>query len=187
MKYNIIYADPPWQYADKGCNGAAEKQYSTMNLDAIKALPVRDLAAEDAVLFMWVTWPFMPEGLEVIEAWGFTYKSIGFNWVKTNRSGVGAFFGLGRWTRGNAEPCLLATRGKPKRVDAGVSQLVIEPLQGHSAKPPQVRDYIVRLMGDLPRVELFARSPTPGWHVWGNEVSCDIRMPNDPVMEVEFE
>lgn len=134
--YEVIYADPPWQYADRNCNGSAEQHYRTMPLDAIKALPVSQIAADDAVLLMWATWPLMPEAMELITAWGFKYKTIGFNWIKRNRSDCGFFFGLGRWTRGNAEPCLLATRGKPKRVGNAVSQLIFEPIGRHSAKPP---------------------------------------------------
>ncbi len=109
------------------------------------------------------------EALKLIEAWGFTYKSIAFQWIKQNRSGKGHFFGLGRWTRGNTEPCLIATKGKPKRISASVSQLVFSPLRRHSQKPDEVRDLIVELMGDLPRIELFARETAPGWDVWGDE------------------
>jgi site-specific DNA-methyltransferase (adenine-specific) len=118
----------------------------------------------------------LKEALKVIDAWGFTYKTIGFNWIKRNKSDCGFFFGLGRWTRGNAEPCLLATKGKPKRVNNAVSQLVFEPRSRHSAKPPEIRDRIVTLLGDIPRIELFARTKTPGWDVWGNEVESDIKL-----------
>lgn len=118
---------------------------------------------------MWATYPMMKEALKVIEAWGFTYKSIAFQWVKQNRSGKGYFFGLGRWTRGNTEPRLLAVKGKPKRISASVGQLVFSPLRRHSQKPDEVRDRIVELMGDLPRIELFAREAAPGWDAWGNE------------------
>lgn len=125
----------------------------------------------------------MKEALKVIEAWGFTYKSIAFQWVKQNRSGNGYFFGLGRWTRGNTEPCLLAVKGKPKRISASVGQLVFSPLRRHSQKPDEVRDRIVELMGDLPRIELFARETAPGWDSWGNEVptpaECEETMNNN--------
>jgi len=168
--YEIIYADPPWRYQDKNCNGAAAQQYETMNLADIKALPVSNIVAPNAVLFLWATWPLIRGAFEVIEAWGFTYKSIGFNWIKRNPGDQGYFFGLGRWTRGNAEPCLLATRGKPKRVNAAISQLIFEPVGRHSKKPDLVRERIVQLMGDKPRIELFARKRTAGWAVWGNEV-----------------
>lgn len=189
-KYNIIYADPPWSYSDKGCNGNAAQHYPLMKDADICALPVKNIAADDCVLFMWATYPKLKEALDVIKAWGFTYKTIGFQWVKQNRSGNGHFFGLGRWTRGNTEPCfiatkgdifpiilnddasapcLIATKGKPKRINPSVSQLVFSPLRAHSQKPDEVRDKIVELMGDLPRVELFARSAAEGWDCWGNE------------------
>ena len=120
-KYNIIYADPPWRYSDRGCNGNAEDHYETMTFKDLCRLPVSGngggspgIAAEDCVLLMWATYPMMREALFLIDAWGFTYKSIAFQWVKQNRSGNGYFFGLGRWTRGNTEPCLLAVKGKPK-------------------------------------------------------------------------
>lgn len=176
-KYNIIYADPPWSYSDKGCNGNAEDHYHTMSLADICKLPINTagggIAADDCVLFMWATYPMMAEALEVIKAWGFTYKSIGFQWIKLNRSGKGYFFGLGRWTRGNTEPCLIATKGKPKRISAGVSQLIFSPIRNHSQKPEEVREKIVELMGDLPRVELFARERADGWDAWGNEAPSE--------------
>ncbi len=179
--YQIIYADPPWSYNDSGCIGAAAKEYETMDTRSIADLPIGDIAAKDAVMFMWGTYPKIADLLELIPRWGFTYKSIAFQWVKTkgkHPDGTDkAFFGLGRWTRGNTEPCFLATRGKPTRLSASVSQLVttldedlvIAPVGRHSAKPPEVRDRIVKLMGDLPRIELFARERTPGWDVWGND------------------
>lgn len=195
-KYNIIYADPPWSYSDSGCAGAAATQYSTMKIDELKKLPVNPaggIAADDCVLFMWATYPKMQEALDLIEVWGFTYKSIAFQWVKQNRSGNGFFFGLGRWTRGNSEPCLIAVKGKPKRISASVGQLVFSPLRKHSQKPPEVRDKIVELMGDLPRIELFAREAAPGWDAWGDEAPApDARKeetdgqndPGDPAPEL---
>lgn len=135
-KYSIIYADPPWSYSDSGCSGAAAAQYATMSINELKQLPVNPagggIAADDCVLFMWATYPKMQEALDLIEAWGFKYKSIAFQWIKQNRSGNGYFFGLGRWTRGNTEPCLIAIKGKPKRISAGVGQLVFSPLRRHS-------------------------------------------------------
>jgi N6-adenosine-specific RNA methylase IME4 len=104
-KYSIIYADPPWSYRDKGCNGAADPHYGTMKLKDICALPVSKIAEKDSVLFLWATYPMLKEALQVIEAWGFTYRTVGFQWIKQNRNGKGYFFGLGRWTRGNTEPC----------------------------------------------------------------------------------
>lgn len=110
------------------------------------------------------------EALEVIEAWGFTYKTVAFNWVKQNKNGASLFWGLGNWTRSNSEICLLAVKGKPKRVSAGVHSVILSPIQQHSRKPAEARDRIVELMGDLPRIELFAREAAPGWDSWGNEV-----------------
>ena len=169
-KYSIIYADSPWQYKDKGCQGAAEKIYPTMTVEEMAELPIKQLTSDDCVLFMWATYPKIKEALDLIEKWGFTYKSIAFQWVKQNKSGNGYFFGLGRWTRGNTEPCLIATKGKPKRISANVGQLIFSPLRNHSQKPDETREKIIELIGDLPRIELFARQYADGWDCWGNEV-----------------
>ena len=130
--------------------------------------------APDSALFLWATFPQLPEALRLIEAWGFTYKSVAFVWLKKNKKVDSWFYGLGFWTRGNAEICLLATRGHPKRQAANVHQFIISPIEAHSKKPDEARDKIVALMGDLPRVELFARQTPPGWDVWGNEVEPTI-------------
>lgn len=178
-KYQIIYADPPWRYEDKNCEGAAEAQYSTMSLQDICNLPINRLADKDCVLFMWATYPKLKEALAVIEAWGFKYKTIAFQWIKLRKNAENLlfisekdyFFGLGRWTRGNTECCLLATRGKPHRISASVSQLILSPLRRHSEKPAEARDKILELMGnDNNRIELFARQTVEGWDCWGNEV-----------------
>lgn len=191
-KYNIIYADPPWSYEDKASAGnrGAGFKYDLMTDTEIYDLPVQDIAADDCILFMWATYPKIQEALNTIKAWGFTYKTIGFQWIKENKSGNGHFMGMGHWTRANSEPCLIATKGdavhvvldeegsapcliatkgKPKRISAGVRQLVFSPLRAHSQKPDEVRDKIVELVGDLPRIELFARSAAEGWDCWGNE------------------
>ena len=154
--------------------GAAENHYPTMSISELCALPVADLAAKDSALFLWATFPQLPEALRLIQAWGFTYKSVAFVWLKQNRKSPGWFYGLGFWTRGNAEVCLLATRGHPKRQAANVHQFIISPVREHSRKPEEAREKIVALMGDLPRVELFARQSPPGWDVWGNEVEPTI-------------
>ena len=169
-KYNIIYADPPWRYQDRKCNGACEFHYNTMKIDNICELPVKDITDKDCVLFLWTTYPMLQEAMQLIKAWGFKYKTIGFQWVKQNKSGNGFFFGLGRWTRGNTECCLIATKGKPKRVNNSVGQLIVSPIQAHSEKPNEARTKIVELMGDLPRIELFALQYAEGWDCWGNEV-----------------
>lgn len=175
-KYQIIYADPPWQYSDrlpKG-HGGAEEHYETMSMVSLKNLPIKNITDTNCVLFLWTTFPFLPEALEIINSWGFAYKTNAFVWIKRNKSDCGFFFGLGRWTRGNGEPCLLAVKGKPKRINNAISSLVFDPLTKHSKKPDIVRNRIVQLMGNIPRIELFAREKTEGWDVWGNEVESDI-------------
>lgn len=157
-KYSIIYADPPWHYNNKKSRGAATNHYPTMKLKDICALPVQDLAKDNCVLFMWATYPAIKEALQVIEAWGFTYKTIGFQWIKLNKSGVGYFFGTGNWTRANSEICLLAVKGKPKRKSASVSQLIVSPVERHSKKPAIVRDKIVQLMGGGKRQDRTLRT-----------------------------
>jgi N6-adenosine-specific RNA methylase IME4 len=173
-KYQIIYVDPPWSYSDQGCQGTMKNHYNGMNLKDICNLPVNEISDNNCILFMWVTYPMLKEALGVMEAWGFKYKSIAFQWVKLNPKALTPFYGLGRWTRGNTEPCLLATKGKPKRISSSVFQLIQEPRERHSKKPDIVRNRIIELMGDLPRVELFAREKTEGWDVWGDEVESDI-------------
>ena len=176
MKYNIIYADPPWSYQDMalaGNRGACCK-YSVMSIKDICDLPIHNIADDNCILFMWVTMPILNECFDVIKAWGFKYKTCAFTWVKKNKKSESWFWGMGSWTRSNAEICLLATKGKPQRMSASVHQIIDTPIEKHSKKPDIVRDKIVELCGDLPRVELFARQPTEGWAVWGNEVNCDI-------------
>ena len=112
----------------------------------------------------------------MLKAWGFKYKTVAFTWVKQNRKSDGLFTGMGYWTRANAEICLLATRGHPKRINANVCQVILSHVEEHSKKPDEARDRIVKLMGDLPRVELFARQATEGWDVWGNEVEITKSM-----------
>ena len=172
-KYQIIYADPPWKYNDEGCQGTATNHYNTMKNEDEFKLPINELADEDCVLFIWGTYPKLPEVLEVIKAWGFEYKSIAFQWIKKNKSGIGKFYGLGRWTRGNTEPCFLATKGKPKRINDSIFQIVEERIRGHSQKPTVVYSLIQQLMGDLPRIELFARQRFEGWDVFGNEAPTE--------------
>ena len=132
-----------------------------MSIDELCALPVAELAATDCVLFLWATFPQLPEALQLIKAWGFHYITVAFVWLKRNWKSPSWFYGLGYWTRGNAEICLLAIKGKPKRKSAGVHQFIISPIEQHSKKPDEARQKILALMGDLPRVELFARQKTP--------------------------
>lgn len=182
MKYNIIYADPPWRYRKNTGHGVAENHYQTMHLKDICNLPVHLISSEDSILFLWATFPMLKEALQVMAAWGFTYKTTAFVWVKQNKSSKGFFFGLGYWTRSNAEICLLGVKGRPQRVSKKVHQIIVSPIEGHSKKPDIVRAKITELMGDLPRIELFARQTSVGWDVWGNEVENSIALEN---MDVE--
>lgn len=167
-KYNIVYADPPWRYWESGNKNQSE-HYKTMTIEDICSLPVKDIVAENSVLFLWVTYPILAEAFRVIESWGFKYSTAAFVWVKKNKTADSPFFGCGAWTRANSELCLLATRGSVQRLDATISQIVESPIEEHSKKPDIVRELIERLVGKLPRVELFCRNPADGWDVWGNE------------------
>jgi N6-adenosine-specific RNA methylase IME4 len=175
-KYGVIYADPPWRYDMKRGGGVAESHYPTMGANEICALDVPALAAADCALFLWATFPQITETLRVIKAWGFKYKTTAFVWLKTNRKAGTWFFGMGFWTRSNTEICLLATRGHPKRQSKGIHQFIISPVREHSRKPDEARERIEALMGDIPRIELFARERAPGWDAWGDEVISDISL-----------
>lgn len=187
MRYNIIYCDPPWPYKNPQSDDPARggKTYATMTMKDIKQLPVQRIAAPNCALFLWATMPKLQEALDVIKAWGFRYITCAFVWVKLNPTGEllrggkkgkdvllrkGIYSGLGFWTNGNAELCLFAKQGHPQRAARNVKQIVIAPRGRHSAKPAEVRDRIVRLMGDVPRIELFAREIVSGWDAWGNEI-----------------
>lgn len=151
-------------------------QYPTMSMEEIARLPVEKLADNDCVLFLWATFPQLQEALDVMKSWGFTYKTIGFLWLKQTTVSHKWFFGLGFWTRGNAEVCLIGKKGKLRRKSNSVHQFIISPIRKHSQKPDEAREKIVELMGDLPRIELFARQRTPGWDYLGNEIDGkDIR------------
>lgn len=178
-KYKIIYADPPWQYrvySKKGQGRSAENHYHTMNIKDIMALPVDKIADKDCILFLWITFPCLKEGIEVMERWGFKYKTCGFNWVKRNKKKNTYFMGLGFWTRSNSEVCLIGTKGQPKRVSKSVSQICDARIIEHSRKPAEIRERIVELCGELPRIELFARDKVKGWDSLGDEIDGkDIR------------
>jgi N6-adenosine-specific RNA methylase IME4 len=170
-KYNVIYADPPWSFktfSDKGKDRSPENHYNVMSLQDICNLPVNNIANDDSVLLMWVVDPLLDKAFKVIEAWGFKYKTVGFTWAKTNKKSMGFFTGLGYWTRGNPEMCLLATKGKPKRISKSVPQLVVEQRREHSRKPDIMYNHIENLLQG-PYVELFARTQRPGWDSWGNQ------------------
>lgn len=172
LKYKAIYADPPWRfkhYSTKGMGRSAQKHYDCLTLDKIKELPIDFCAAEDCVLFLWVTDPMLQEGLELIRSWGFEYKTVAFTWVKENTKSDSLFTGMGYWTRSNPEMCLLATRGKPSRIAKDVRQVIVSKRREHSRKPDEVYERIERLVAG-PYLELFARQSNPGWDSWGNEI-----------------
>lgn len=178
-KYQIIYADPPWQYersgGTKNAKGLAKQHYPTMTTGEICAMPVRELCDEDgAALFLWATFPTLPKAIQVMEAWGFDYIGAAFVWIKKNKKSGSNYWGMGRYTRANAEVCLLGITPGYKATQHVIShrvhQIVEAPVGRHSAKPDEVRRRIVELLGDVPRIELFARERLPGWDVWGDEV-----------------
>jgi len=188
-KYQIIYADPPWSYKvwseDKiKAQGCAKKHYQTMNIKDICNLPVNSISTIQTKLFLWATPPCLQEAFQCISSWGFEYKTIVFAWVKTNKrqvlkqatflpeTTIDRFYGIGHWTASNIELVLgcLKPNGKLNRINKDISQIVLAPRREHSRKPDEIRDKILRLCGDLPRIELFARQRTPGWDVWGDEI-----------------
>lgn len=187
-KYQIIYADPPWNYTDKSKHrGGAARHYNSPTLEDLKRLDVQSISQDNSVLMMWATYPMITEALELIKAWGFKYKSCLFTWIKLNRraetmglispttGGVDIFCGMGHYSRSNAEICLIATRGKAlERKDKSIKQVIHSPIRSHSEKPDEARERIEKLYGDVPRIELFARKQHVGWDVWGNEVESNI-------------
>lgn len=182
--FGAILADPPWHWSSwgkfrkqrKGLANTASRDvqnhYGVMETDDISSLPVSRICAADCVLFLWATNPMLPEAFRVISEWGFQYKTISFTWAKTTpTSGEWApkwHVGLGYWTRANTESCLLATKGKPKRIAKDVRQLIVDRRREHSRKPDGIHERIERLVAG-PYLELFARQKRPGWTVWGNE------------------
>lgn len=189
--YQAILCDPPWHFEvwAEGSARNASSKYPTMDMEALKALPVGDLAAENCVLFCWITWPKLIESLEVIKHWGFEYKTCAFAWLKADVSTIDMFsdpkdsdMGMGFWTRANSEVALLATRGKPKRKSASVRQGIIAPRREHSRKPSGIHERIEELV-DGPFCELFCRQRRPNWDVWGNDLDRFIPI-TTPVLEI---
>lgn len=175
--YQAVYADPPWGDGKSGPPQTSKQSaYSTMRVTDVAALPVGRIIHWDAALFMWATFPRIEEAMYVMKAWGFTYVTVAFVWVKLTTVSQKVFMGMGAWSRSNAEVVLLGTHGEPARVSKAVSQIVMQPVSEHSKKPHEVRRRIVELMGDVLRIELFARERVEGWDVWGNEVSCDVEL-----------
>lgn len=180
-KFQIIYADPPWSFktwSQRGKSRSPENHYACMNLSDIQQLPVAKIADDNCSLFLWATDPLLPQAIDLMECWGFKYKTVAFNWVKLNKKAPhfawdknDFFTGMGYWTRANPELCLLGTKGKPVRKRADIRRLVVAHRREHSRKPDEVPERIVDLVGEIPRIELFARKPRKGWSVWGNEIN----------------
>ncbi len=177
-KYKVIYADPPWEYKQSGSfngkRGMAKWHYNTMSTDEICKLPIKSLKTEDAVLFIWATFPNIKEALRVMEAWGFVYKTAAFVWIKQNKRTESLFWGMGSYTRANAEICLLGlspkTKGKNITKSHKVHQVIISPIREHSRKPEEARKRIEKLVGGVSKIELFARDKEEEWDYWGDEV-----------------
>jgi N6-adenosine-specific RNA methylase IME4 len=173
-KYGVIYADPPWSFRNwsaKGTGRNAVSHYDCLDSKKLATLPVAELASPDCALFLWAVDPLLHQAMDLIRAWGFEYKTVGFYWVKLNakaKHDADFFTGLGYWTRANPEQCLMATRGKPLRRAKDVRRLIVENRREHSRKPECVKDRIERLVGG-PYLELFARETKQGWDCWGNQ------------------
>lgn len=197
-KYGIIYADPPWRFTGLGSKGIRsgkmrhdkpelhknipiENKYPTMSIKELRASPVKGISDDNCVLFLWTTDAHLPYAIEIMKAWGFDYATVGFTWLKKTSTGKQVCY-YGYWTLKGVEMCLLGRKGKPKPINHKIRQIVEAKRREHSRKPDEVRNRIVELMGNLPRIELFARQKTLGWDVWGNEVDSDIDLANMTVV-----
>jgi N6-adenosine-specific RNA methylase IME4 len=169
FRAGTIAIDPPWPFTAYSDRSNSIAPYDTMTFEEMAALPVRHLAADDCALFLWCIWPNLPMWVPILEAWGFTFSGLGFDWVKLNPNGEGLFWGTGYGTRANSEPCLLARIGKPLRLDGGVHSVIMTPVGAHSEKPDEACRRMQRLYGG-PYLELFARKPRDSWKTWGNEI-----------------
>ena len=174
-KYQIIYADPPWGFGNCKLNAATKGKeitdhYPTMTDKEILQLPINNLTDKNCLLFLWVVHSKLPLALDCIKQWGFQYSTVAFEWLKRTTTGKPVCF-MGKWVCGGAiELCLLARKGSVSRITKNIHRLIDAPRLKHSQKPPETKNRIVQLVGNLPRIELFAREKTPGWDVWGNEV-----------------
>lgn len=192
-KYQIIYADPPWRYRDKRKNPKTDRPrkyggigYPTMAVEEICELPVKNISDDNCILFIWVTFPILEEVFKVIKAWGFEYKTLGFSWIKINKNDGKPFFGIGHYTKSNCEVCLIGLKGKVKPISDQISSVIISKRGIHSEKPHIIREKIVKLCGDLPRIELFFRYNIPGWDCWGDEKDLIVRPENKKAINPFF-
>ncbi len=184
VKFDVILADPPWHFRNYSADApgmlhnrarGANRHYPTMTTKDIALLDIP--AKDNAALFLWACWPLLPDALEVMQGWGFDYKSLAWVWVKAKRSGFGFFTGMGYYTRANSEPCLLGIRGTlPAKAARDVLAVIYSPVREHSRKPDEQYGKIERLYPEARKLELFARRPREGWSVWGNEVISDVEL-----------
>jgi len=183
VRYQCVLADPPWHYQNYASKPGtvhsrargSQKHYPTETIESLCGLHVSDIVEDRAVLFMWATWPLIEDAFTLIRAWGFTYKTLAWEWVKTNRIKGNYFMGMGNYTRSNTEPCLLAFRGKPLPVSVhNISSVMVSPKAEHSRKPDYQYEIVESLYPELSKVELFARRKRDGWVSWGNEIESDI-------------
>ena len=171
MKYNVILADPPWHFqtrSKKGEKKSASQYYSTMDLDQICALDVSSIASDNSALFLWCCWPHIFMAERVMQAWGFKYSGLAWEWVKYNEETGKFAFGLGYGTRKNVEPCLLARRGNPKLQSGSIRDILFAKRRQHSQKPYE-QYFRIEDMYDGPYVEMFAREGRRRWDVWGDD------------------
>lgn len=187
-KYNIIYADPPWNYSSdpkskRGIWGLAHHRYETMDIEDLKKIPIQNITDDNCILFMWATFPNLQQALDLIKAWGFEFKTVAFVWEKLDKTNnTPKKYGLGWYTRSNCEIVMLARKGKFNRKSAAVQQIVKSTISKHSEKPNEVRNRIIKLCGNIPRIELFARTKIHGWDTWGN----DEKLQNPTLEEFTF-
>lgn len=175
-KFNIILSDIPWKYNDKAGRRGSDKKYDVLSMKQLMTIRIGDLASENCAHFMWTTGPMLPDALKLMKIYGFEYKNIVFTWIKTNKKSDGLFSGMGHYSRSNPEFVLLGMTGKLARQSRSVHSVIMAPVGEHSSKPPDVKDRIVQLFGDIPRVELFARDKSFGWTQTGLEMDgLDIR------------
>jgi len=172
--YDLLYPDPPWPfrtYSNKGQGRSASRHYSTMSIDALKQLPIGDIAEPNSVMVMWVYDPLLPECIEVLQAWSFKFVTRPFTWVKVARDGSPRM-GTGYYSRRGSETAIIGKRGKGlKRHSKSVREVIMAPRREHSRKPDEARDRLEQLFGDVRRIELFARRTAPGWDAWGDEIA----------------
>jgi N6-adenosine-specific RNA methylase IME4 len=173
MHYGVILADPPWSYetfSEKGKLKSADHHYSVMHFYEIQNLPVHMLGADNSVLVMWATQAMLVEALEVMEAWGYTYKTAGA-WAKQSPQGRSWAFGTGYIFRSAAEFYIVGTIGQPRSAVRNIRNLIVAPTRGHSRKPDVMHENLERMFPGVPKCELFARQSRAGWDTWGKETT----------------